>query len=73
MSSKNEYRMELCGPCIQTYANSLTYKVTELGSRKKCTCSHCGNQAYGAFCCIQPITDHPERIEPHESRSRVAR
>lgn len=73
MSNDNEYRMELCGPCIHSYDNSLTYKVTELGPRKKCTCSQCGKWGYGAFCLIQQTTGRQERIEPHDSHSRMAR
>lgn len=73
MSDSNGYRMELCGPCIDSYKNSLTYRVTELGTRKKCTCSQCGRLSYGAFCHIQTITGRQERIEPHGGRSRMAR
>ncbi len=73
MSDSNGYRMELCGPCIDSFNNSLTYRVTELGARRKCTCSQCGQSRYGAFCHIQPITGRQERIEPHEGRNRMAR
>ena len=72
-SMEEEYRVELCGPCIHRYDNSLTYRVTELGPRRKCTCAECGNRAYGAFCKIEQKIPRQRRIEPHEALDHNAR
>ena len=69
----NDYRMELCGPCITTFEQSLTYKVKLLKPYRKCVCGHCGKEGYGAFCSIEQIDQRQDRLEPHESRSHDAR
>lgn len=61
----NDYRMELCGLCINAFEKSLTYKVKLLKPYRKCICGNCGKEGYGAYCSVEQVNDKLDRMEPH--------
>ena len=49
----------LCGPCIHKYDNAPGIKLTEIGPRRKVTCTECSKRLYGAKCIIETVKQKP--------------